>query len=102
MLLIALKEKYIAETQKREAKLQKLADWELPEILNFGGNFMEFETKLSAMKPFYYDNKWKTEEAFIKFLENQIKLIGGLKMATEMRHFLPFHIPRMTNKTILC
>lgn len=63
------KEKYIAETQKREAELQKLADWELPEILNFGGNFTEFETKLSAMKPFYYDYKWKTEEAFIKFLE---------------------------------
>ena len=63
------KEKYIAETQKREAELQNLADWELPEILNYGGNFTEFKTKLSAMKPFYYDHKWKTEEAFIKFLE---------------------------------
>ena len=68
-IIDSTKEKYIAETQKREAELQKLADWELPEILNFGGNFTEFETKLSAMKPFYYDHKWKTEEAFIKFLE---------------------------------
>lgn len=63
------KEKYIAETQKREAELQKSADWELPEMLNYGGNFTEFKTKLSAMKPFYYDHKWKTEEVFIKFLE---------------------------------
>ncbi len=63
------KEKYIAETQKREAELQKSADWELPEILNYCGNFTELKTELSAMKPFYYDNKWKTEEAFIKFLE---------------------------------
>ncbi len=63
------KEKYIAETQKREAELQKSADWELPEILNYCGNFTELKTELSAMQPFYYDNKWKTEEAFIKFLE---------------------------------
>ena len=63
------KEKYIAETQKREAELQKSADWELPEMLNYCGNFTELKTELSAMKPFYYDNKWKTEEAFIKFLE---------------------------------
>lgn len=69
------KEKYIAETQKREAELQKSADWELPDMLNYGGNFTEFKTKLSAMNPFYYDNKWKTEESFIKFLEksNQIE-----------------------------
>jgi type III restriction enzyme len=26
------------------------------------------------MQPFYYDNKWKTEEAFIKFLENADKI----------------------------
>jgi len=63
------KEKYIVENQKREAKLQKSVDWELPEMLNFGGNFTEFKTDLSVMRPFYYDNKWKTEEAFIKFLE---------------------------------
>lgn len=68
------KEKYIAETQKREAELQKLAEWELPEILNYGGNYTELKAELSAMKPFYYDNKWKTEEVFIKLLEksNQI------------------------------
>jgi type III restriction enzyme len=63
------KEKYIAETKKRDIVLQKTADWELPEMLNFGGNYTELKTKKSAMQPFYYDNKWKTEEAFIEFLE---------------------------------
>ncbi|MDD5738739.1 MAG: DEAD/DEAH box helicase family protein [Candidatus Pacebacteria bacterium] len=63
------KEKYIVETKKRDIVLQKTADWELPEMLNFGGNYTELKTKKSAMQPFYYDNKWKTEEAFIKFLE---------------------------------
>lgn len=63
------KEKYIAETKRRDIVLQKTSDWELPEMLNFGGNYTELKTKKSAMQPFYYDNKWKTEEAFIKFLE---------------------------------
>jgi len=63
------KEKYIAETQKRDEKLQKLSEWELPEMLNFGGNYAELKFEKSAMVPFYYDNKWKTEKAFIEFLE---------------------------------
>jgi type III restriction enzyme len=69
------KEKYIEETQKREEKLQKVSNWELPEMLNFGGDYTEMKVKKSAMLPFYYDNKWKTEKAFIEFLEksNQIE-----------------------------
>lgn len=63
------KEKYISVTQKREVELQKSANWEVPEMLNFGGNFKEFKTELSAMQPFYFDGIWKTEEAFIRFLE---------------------------------
>jgi len=63
------KEKYIANTQKRDEKLQKLSDWELPGMLNFGGNHAELKVEKSAMVPFYYNNKWKTEKAFIEFLE---------------------------------
>ena len=64
------KEKYIAETQKREAELQKLADWELPEILNYGGNFTEFETKLSAMKPFITIINGKPKKRLLNYLKN--------------------------------
>jgi len=63
------KGKYISETKKRNIELQKLSDWELPEILNYGGNYTELKAKKSAMQPFYYDNNWQTEESFIKFLE---------------------------------
>lgn len=68
------KEKYISETKKRDGELQTLSDWELPEMLNYGGNYKEFKTSKSAMTPFYYDGKWKTEEAFIKFLEQSNKI----------------------------
>lgn len=68
------KEKYISETQKKEPELQKLSGWELPETLNYGGNYVEFKVDRSAMLPFYHDSKWKTEEAFIKFLEKSAKV----------------------------
>jgi len=89
------KEKYIAETQKREAELQNLVDWELPEILNYGGNFTEFKTKLSAMKPFYYDNKWKTEEEFIKFLEKSDQIEWWFKNGDRDATF--FAVPYVEN-----
>jgi len=89
------KEKYIAETQKREAELQKTADWDLPEMLNFGGNFTEFKAELSAMKPFYYDNKWKTEEVFIKFLEKSDQIEWWFKNGDRDATF--FAVPYIEN-----
>ncbi|MEF3691697.1 MAG: DEAD/DEAH box helicase family protein [Candidatus Moraniibacteriota bacterium] len=90
------KEKYIAETRKREAELQKSVDWELPEMLNFGGNFTEYKTKLSVMKPFYYDNKWKTEEAFIKFLEKSEHIKWWFKNGDRDATF--FAVPYIENE----
>jgi len=68
------KEKYIAETQKKAAELQKDSEWEIPKVLNFGGEYVELDVKKSVLKPFYYDTRWKTEGAFIKFLDrsNQV------------------------------
>lgn len=68
-VLDSTKENYIAETQKREDELLFTPSWELPEMLNFGGNYSEMKSKKSAMQPFYYDDKWKTETAFIKLLD---------------------------------
>ena len=65
----ATKEKYIAETKEREAELQKVGNWEIPESLSFGGAYTELGVKKSVLKPFYYDNRWKTEQSFIEFLE---------------------------------
>lgn len=63
------KEKYINETKNRDIELQKITNWEIPENLNYNGTFSEFVVKKAVMRPFYYDNKWKPEEAFIKVLE---------------------------------
>lgn len=89
------KEKYIAETQKRESKLQKSDDWELPEMLNYGGNFTEFKTELSVMKPFYYDHKWKTEKEFINFLEKSEQIEWWFKNGD--RDAIFFAVPYVEN-----
>jgi len=68
------KEKYITETLKRSAELQTLKNWELPESLNYNANYTLLETNKSALLPFYYDNKWKTEAAFISMLDKSEKI----------------------------
>lgn len=70
----ATKEKYIAETKKREAELQNVGNWEIPESLSFGGAYTELEVKKSVLSPFYYDNRWKTEKSFIEFLEKSSQI----------------------------
>jgi len=70
----ATKAKYIAETQKRDEKLQELNEWNVPEMLSFGGDYAELPTTKSVLSPFYYDNRWKTEKAFIERLEKSEKI----------------------------
>lgn len=87
--------KYIAETRKRDVELNKTADWELPELLNYGGNYQELKTERSAMQPFYYDNKWKTEAAFIKFLEKSDQVVWWFKNGDRDATF--FAVPYIEN-----
>lgn len=65
----AAKTEYIAQTAKRATKLEVTPDWEVPESQTFGGDYTEMAVSRSVMMPFYYDNRWKTEAAFIKYLE---------------------------------
>lgn len=65
----AAKIQYLNEAQKRENELEIDEKWEVPELVNFGGSYTEIKTNRSALKPFYYDNRWKPEKAFIGFLE---------------------------------
>jgi type III restriction enzyme len=49
-------------------------DWNVPESLSFGGEYKKIEVKKSIMVPFYGDEKWKSETAFIDFLEKSDKV----------------------------
>lgn len=63
------KEKYKEEVQKRESEMVYVPNWNIPEYLSFGSEYKKVETKKSIMQPFYSDEKWKSEAAFIDFLE---------------------------------
>lgn len=89
------KERYTAETQKREAKLQQLSDWEVPQQLNYGGDYIALDVGQPVMTPFYYDNRWKTEEAFIKFLEQSNQIDWWFKNGDRDSTF--FAVPYMEN-----
>lgn len=68
------KERYEHETKKRDPEIQKSDSWEVPELLNYGGSYRALDTKRSVLIPFYYDDKWKQEEAFIAFLEESERI----------------------------
>lgn len=62
------KRAYIAATEKREKEIIEDA-WEVPERVAFGEGYIETKTRKSVMEPFYSDERWQSEEAFIDFLE---------------------------------
>ena len=45
-------------------------NWNVPETLSYGSEYAKVSVKKTVMQPFFSDGKWKTEAAFIGFLEN--------------------------------
>jgi len=68
------KEKYQAEVVKRENEMVNLKNWNVPETLSFGREYVKEDLKKSIMQPFYSDEKWKSETAFTQFLEKAEKV----------------------------
>ncbi|MBP8591168.1 DEAD/DEAH box helicase family protein [Candidatus Shapirobacteria bacterium] len=68
------KEKYQAEVVKRENKMVNVPDWNVPPTLSFGEEYKKVEAKKSIMQPFFSDGKWKSEAAFVDFLEKSEKI----------------------------
>jgi len=63
------KEKYKEETKKRESELVQVQNWNIPESLTYGENAIKEDKNKSIMEPFYKIGEWKSETAFIDFLE---------------------------------
>ncbi len=98
-LIDIVKNKYVLETEKRKDEIKENKAWTFPENLTFTGNFTELKTKRSVMKPFYYDFKWKTEENFIKYLENSSKVEFWFKNGDRDQTFfaIPYEYGRQIN-----
>ena len=68
------KEKYQSEVVKRESEMANVENWNIPESLPYGREYSAVNVKKSIMHPFYSDEKWKPEAAFIDFLEKSEKV----------------------------
>lgn len=68
VVIDAAKLAHIHEAKKREEKLA-YDMWEVPDRLPFGEGYVEIETRKSVMEPFFSNEKWQSEKAFIEFLE---------------------------------
>ena len=63
------KEVYKKEVIQREPELGSDADWNIPESVTYGSDYDKEDRKNSVMQPFHSDKRWKSESAFINFLE---------------------------------
>jgi type III restriction enzyme len=63
------KEEYQKEIVKREPEIVFVKDWNIPEYIRYNENYNQVEYKKSIMEPFFSDGRWKSEKAFIEFLE---------------------------------
>ncbi|MBM4146862.1 MAG: hypothetical protein FJ240_11445 [Nitrospira sp.] len=73
------KQSYQKETRKREPELGSIENWNVPESLSFGSNYLKEDKNISIMMPFYSDERWRTEKAFIEYLEKSDKIIWWFK-----------------------
>ena len=63
------KEEYEKEVAKREPELIFVKDWNIPEFIRYNEKYTHTECKKSIMEPFFSDERWESEKAFIEFLE---------------------------------
>lgn len=64
-----VKTEYQKEVAKREPEIVYVRNWNPPKSLTLGEDYKEEKRKKSIMQPFYSKDGWRTENAFIEFLE---------------------------------
>ena len=64
------KRAYQSATEKREKELIE-EEWEVPEKITYGESYEEVDMSKSIMEPFFSDTRWRSEKAFIEFLEKK-------------------------------
>lgn len=63
------KEEYQKEVSKREPELVFYENWNVPEFIRYNEGYIQDDHKRSIIQPLFSDDRWKTEKAFIEFLE---------------------------------
>ena len=92
------KDYYKLQVEKRENRLTKKTDWNVPEVLNYGNNYKATPVENCVMEPFYGLEAWHTEIAFIEFLSGSKKVEWWFKNGDRDATF--FAVPRLEIRKI--
>ena len=85
------KKVYQEETVKRDSELDFDENWNVPESLSFGSSYLKEDRERSIMHLFFSDGRWKSEKAFIEFLEKSDKIEWWFKNGDKYATF--FAVP---------
>lgn len=86
---------YSEIVNQREQELIKISDWNVPSTINYTSNESPIDVKKSVMKPFYTSSEYKTEIAFMKFLDQSNEVEWWFKNGDRDATF--FAIPYIEN-----
>jgi type III restriction enzyme len=92
------KSKYIKEVSKREPEIEFVENWNIPEKIEYWGEYEKEERKKSVMQPFYGRYDSKLEKAFVDYLEKSKSVEWWFKNEDRDRKF--FALPYSTNGKI--
>jgi len=87
---------YKNETEIKEEELAKLENWNVPEILSFGSDYVEEDKKQAVMKPFYVKYLSGLEKSFTELLDKSKKVDWWFKNGDRDATF--FAVPYDVNK----
>ncbi|MDD5342325.1 MAG: DEAD/DEAH box helicase family protein [Patescibacteria group bacterium] len=73
-VLSKTKDEYQKEVEKRDSELIVQEKWNIPKSMRFNEDYAQEERKKSIMQPFYSKNEWRTEKAFIEYINGSNKI----------------------------
>ncbi len=88
---------YKSEIIKRESGLVFSENWNVPEVLSFGSDYIKEDRKKAAMTPFYVNYLSGLEKSFVDFLDKSEEIDWWFKNGDRDATF--FAVPYDNNKT---
>lgn len=92
------KSEYLKEVSKRMPEIKYVENWNIPEKIEYWGEYEKEERKKSIMQPFYARYQSKLEKVFVEFLENSENVDWWFK--NEDRDMKFFAVPYLINNEL--
>ncbi len=90
------KSEYVKEVSRREPEIKFEENWNIPEKIEYWGEYEKEDRKKSVTQPFYGKYDSRLEKVFVEYLENSEKVVWWFKNEDRDRKF--FAIPYLINE----